>query len=82
MTDQAVHRLYRHFKELPSTMRTLFTGALCVVGLGYLFALLAIFFVLRVQTSSTPLSLIIMLSIPLTVMGIMPGFCPPRASSR
>jgi multidrug efflux pump subunit AcrB len=44
------------------------------MGLGYAFALLAIFFVLRLQTSSTSLSLIIMLSIPLTVIGIMPGF--------
>ncbi len=44
------------------------------MGLGYLFALLAIFFVLRVQTSSTSLSLIIMSAIPLTVIGIMPGF--------
>jgi multidrug efflux pump subunit AcrB len=44
------------------------------MGLGYAFALLAIFFVLRVQTSSTAVSLIIMLSIPLTVIGIMPGF--------
>jgi multidrug efflux pump subunit AcrB len=44
------------------------------MGLGYLFALLAIFFVLRVQTRSTSLSLIIMSAIPLTVIGIMPGF--------
>jgi multidrug efflux pump subunit AcrB len=44
------------------------------MGLGYLFALLAIFFVLRLQTSSTALSLIIMSAIPLTVIGIMPGF--------
>jgi multidrug efflux pump subunit AcrB len=44
------------------------------MGLGYAFALAAIFFVLRVQTSSTSLALIIMLSIPLTVIGIMPGF--------
>ena len=44
------------------------------MGLGYAFALLAIFFVLRVQTASNSLSLIIMLSIPLTVIGIMPGF--------
>jgi multidrug efflux pump subunit AcrB len=44
------------------------------MGLGYAFALLAIFAVLRVQTSSTSLSFIIMLSIPLTVIGIMPGF--------
>ncbi|TGD72504.1 efflux RND transporter permease subunit [Mangrovimicrobium sediminis] len=44
------------------------------MGLGYAFALAAIFFVLRVQTSSNTLSLIIMLAIPLTVIGIMPGF--------
>jgi hypothetical protein len=43
MNDQAIHRLYRHFKELPATMRTLFTGALCVVGLGYLFAAIYVF---------------------------------------
>jgi multidrug efflux pump subunit AcrB len=44
------------------------------MGLGYLFALIAIFFVLRLQTASYLLSLIIMLAIPLTVIGIMPGF--------
>jgi multidrug efflux pump subunit AcrB len=44
------------------------------MGLGYLFALLAIFAVLHLQTGSTPLSLIIMSSIPLTIIGIMPGF--------
>jgi len=43
MTDQTVHRLYRHFQELPISMRTLFTGALLVVGLGYLFAALYVF---------------------------------------
>ena len=43
MSDQSVHRLYRHFRELPATMRTLFTGALCVVGLRYLFAILYVF---------------------------------------
>jgi multidrug efflux pump subunit AcrB len=44
------------------------------MGLGYLFALLAIFVVLRIQTGSVALSLIIMLAIPLTIIGIMPGF--------
>jgi multidrug efflux pump subunit AcrB len=44
------------------------------MGLGYLFALLAIFAVLHLQTGSTPLSLVIMSSIPLTIIGIMPGF--------
>ena len=43
MNDQAIHRLYRHFQELPASMRTLFTGALCVVGLGYLFAAIYVF---------------------------------------
>ena len=43
MNDHAFHRLYRHFQELPVSMRTLFTGALLVVGLGYLFAMLYIF---------------------------------------
>jgi multidrug efflux pump subunit AcrB len=44
------------------------------MGLAFLFALTAIFFVLRLQTASTALSLIIMSSIPLTIIGIMPGF--------
>jgi multidrug efflux pump subunit AcrB len=44
------------------------------MGLGYLFALLAIFGLLRLQTGTTTLSLIIMSAIPLTVIGIMPGF--------
>ncbi|WP_210395914.1 efflux RND transporter permease subunit [Motiliproteus sediminis] len=44
------------------------------MGLAFMFALVAIFFVLRAQTGSVALSLIIMLAIPLTVIGIMPGF--------
>jgi hypothetical protein len=43
MNDKAIHRLYRHFQELPISMRTLFTGALLVVGLGYIFAILYVF---------------------------------------
>jgi len=44
------------------------------MGLAFAFALVAMFFVLKLQTSSTALSLIIMSSIPLTIIGIMPGF--------
>ncbi len=44
------------------------------MGLAFAFALIAIFFVLRLQTSSTALALIIMSAIPLTIIGIMPGF--------
>ena len=43
MNDQPIHRLYRHFQELSVSMRTLFTGALLVLGLGYLFAALYVF---------------------------------------
>ena len=44
------------------------------MGIAFAFALAAIFMVLRVQTQSAVLSLIIMSAIPLTIIGIMPGF--------
>jgi len=44
------------------------------MGLAFAAALLGIFLVLLVQTGSTGLTLIIMSAIPLTVIGIMPGF--------
>ena len=44
------------------------------MGLAFAFALTAIFFVLRAQTASSALALIIMSAIPLTIIGIMPGF--------
>ena len=43
MNEIVIHRLYNHFQELTISMRTLFTGALLVVGLGYLFAILYVF---------------------------------------
>ena len=33
------HRLYNHYSELPLSMRILYTGALCILGMGYLFAI-------------------------------------------
>jgi multidrug efflux pump subunit AcrB len=44
------------------------------MGIAFIFALVGIFFVLKIQTASTSLSLIIMSAIPLTIIGIMPGF--------
>lgn len=44
------------------------------MGLAFAFALMAIFVVLRIQTASAALSLIIMSAIPLTIIGIFPGF--------
>ncbi len=41
--DHAIHRLYRHFQELPISLRVLFTGALLVLGMGYMFAMLYVF---------------------------------------
>ena len=44
------------------------------MGIAFCFALVAIYLVLRFQTQSVALSLIIMSAIPLTIIGIMPGF--------
>ncbi len=44
------------------------------MGLAFAFALVAIYFVLRWQTGSVALTFLIMSSIPLTMIGIMPGF--------
>jgi len=43
MSDLAIHRLYRHFQELPISMRVLFTSTLLVLGMGYMFAMLYVF---------------------------------------
>lgn len=44
------------------------------MGIAFAFALVGIFIVLRWQTASSGLALIIMSAIPLTIIGIMPGF--------
>jgi hypothetical protein len=41
--NEPLHPRYLHFKELPLSLRALFTAILCVLGLGYVFALLYIF---------------------------------------
>jgi hypothetical protein len=43
MTDRRLHRLYRHFQELPLSMRVLFTGTLLAIGMGYMFALIYVY---------------------------------------
>ncbi len=44
------------------------------LGIAFGVALVGLFFVIRLQTGRTSLTFIIMLAIPLTVIGIMPGF--------
>jgi hypothetical protein len=43
VTDIQLHPRYLHFKELPISLRFLYTAVLCVLGLGYLFALIYLF---------------------------------------
>ena len=38
-----VHRMFFHYSEFPLSMRTLFTGTLIVLGIGYLFAMIHIY---------------------------------------
>lgn len=43
MSQAPLHRLYRHYSELPYSIRWLYTAALCILGLGYLFALVYLY---------------------------------------
>ncbi len=45
------------------------------LGIAFAVALLGIFIVLRIQTGMSVLTVIIMLAIPLSMIGIMPGYC-------
>jgi hypothetical protein len=42
-SDVPLHRLFLHYSELPYSLRVLYTAALLVLGLGYLFALIYVF---------------------------------------
>lgn len=81
----AVLALQRHFKNepLPEGLRINWTGegewkitvdVFRDLGIAFGAALLGIFVLLVYQTASYVLPLVIMLSIPLTMIGIMPGF--------
>ena len=38
MSDVPLHRLYRHYSELPYSIRVLYTATLLILGTAYLFA--------------------------------------------
>ena len=44
MPEVPLHRLYRHFSELPYSLRVLYTATLLVLGTAYLFALIYLFY--------------------------------------
>ena len=43
MTEPPLHRSFRHFSELPLSLRVLYTATLLILGMGYLFALIYLF---------------------------------------
>ncbi|MDP1535726.1 MAG: hypothetical protein Q8L95_00905 [Burkholderiales bacterium] len=43
MSATPLHRYYTHYSELPMSLRILYTAALCILGMGYLFALIYLF---------------------------------------
>jgi hypothetical protein len=43
MNDVPLHRQFLHFSELPLSLRVLYTAALAILGMGYLFALIYLF---------------------------------------
>jgi len=58
MNDQPpLHRLYRHYSELPYSLRVLFTATLLILGIGYLFALLNVYFTYAGRAGGNPLML-------------------------
>ena len=57
MNDHPPHALFRHYSELPYSLRTLFTCVLLILGLGYLFGLLNIYFTYAGRAGGNPLVL-------------------------
>ena len=58
MNDQLPpSRLFLHYSELPYSVRVLFTATLLILGLGYLFALLNIYFSYAGRAGGNPMML-------------------------
>jgi hypothetical protein len=57
MSDVPLHRQYRHFSELPYSQRVLYSGALIVLGVGYLFALIYLFHTYAGKGTGNPMML-------------------------
>lgn len=57
MDDLPLHPFFRHYSELPLSQRVLYTATLLVLGLGYLFALLNVYFTYAGRAGGNPLML-------------------------
>lgn len=57
MSGPPLHRMFHHYSEMPYSQRVLFTAALLVFGLGYVFALSLIFVTYAGRAGGNPLML-------------------------
>lgn len=57
MSDISLHRNFRHYSELGYSRRVLYTATLLVLGFGYLFALLNIYFTYAGKAGGNPMML-------------------------
>jgi hypothetical protein len=55
MNDVILHPHYLHFSELPYSMRVLYTAALLVLGMGYLFALIYLYHTYAGRAGGNPM---------------------------
>jgi hypothetical protein len=54
MSEMPLHRHYLHYSELPYSQRVLYTAALLILGMGYLFALLNLYFTYAGKAGGNP----------------------------
>ena len=57
MSELPLHRHYLHYSELPYSQRVLYTSALLILGMGYLFAMLNLYFTYAGKAGGNPLLL-------------------------
>lgn len=57
VSEAPLHRLYLHYSELPYSMRVLYTAALLVLGMGYLFALIYLYHTYAGRAGGNPMFL-------------------------
>ena len=57
MSELPLHRHFLHYSELPLSQRVLYTAALLILGMGYLFALLNVYFTYAGRAGGNPVML-------------------------
>ena len=57
MSELPLHRHYLHYSEIPYSLRVLYTAALLILSMGYLFALLNLYFTYAGKAGGNPLLL-------------------------